>query len=65
MMNTVVIIGAGAQGLSSVIAAKVSGAWPIIVTGLTRDLKKLELAKEFGADYVINAEEENVVERVS
>jgi 2-desacetyl-2-hydroxyethyl bacteriochlorophyllide A dehydrogenase len=64
MLNTVVIIGAGAQGLSSLIAAKVAGACPIIITGLTRDLKKLELAKEFGADYVINAEEEDVVARV-
>jgi threonine dehydrogenase-like Zn-dependent dehydrogenase len=64
MMNTVVIIGAGAQGLSSLIAAKVAGACPIIITGLSRDLKKLELAKEFGADYVINAEEEEVVARV-
>jgi threonine dehydrogenase-like Zn-dependent dehydrogenase len=64
MLNTLVIIGAGAQGLSSLIAAKVAGADPIIITGLTRDLKKLELAKEFGADYVINAEEEDVVARV-
>jgi threonine dehydrogenase-like Zn-dependent dehydrogenase len=64
MMKTVVIIGAGAQGLSSLIAAKVSGAWPIIITGLTRDLKKLELAREYGADYVINAEKEDVVNRV-
>jgi threonine dehydrogenase-like Zn-dependent dehydrogenase len=50
--------------LGSLIAAKVAGACPIIITGLSRDLKKLELAKEFGADYVINAEEEDVVARV-
>jgi 2-desacetyl-2-hydroxyethyl bacteriochlorophyllide A dehydrogenase len=62
MMNTVVIIGSGAQGLSSLIAAKVSGAWPIIITG--RKQKKLELAREFGADYVINTEEDDVVNRV-
>jgi threonine dehydrogenase-like Zn-dependent dehydrogenase len=64
MFNTVVIIGAGAQGLSALIAAKVAGAYPIIITGCTRDLKKLDLAKELGADYVINAEEEDVVARI-
>ena len=65
MLNSVVIIGSGAQGLSSLISAKLSGASPIMITGLTRDLMKLELAKEYGADYVINAEEEDVVERVN
>jgi threonine dehydrogenase-like Zn-dependent dehydrogenase len=64
IFNTVVIIGTGAQGLSTLIAAKVAGAYPIIITGLSRDYKRFELAREFGADYIINAEQEDVAARV-
>ena len=36
----------------------------MLATGLTRDARKLELAREFGADHTINVEEEDTVERV-
>ena len=36
----------------------------IIATGLARDANKLELAREFGADHMINVEEEDTVDRV-
>lgn len=62
--DKVVILGPGAQGLSSVVAAKESGASPIIVTGMGKDIHKFELAKEFGADFTINAEKEDVEKRV-
>lgn len=61
---TVVILGCGQRGLASVIAARTVGAGTVIVTGLARDAHKLALAREFGADYTINVDEENVVERV-
>ena len=57
----VVIQGAGPQGLSAVVAAKESGASPIIVTGLTSDVARLALARELGADMSINVEKENVL----
>ncbi|HSC04673.1 MAG TPA: alcohol dehydrogenase catalytic domain-containing protein [Solirubrobacteraceae bacterium] len=62
--ETVLILGPGQRGLTSVIAAKARGAGTIIVTGLGKDEHKLALAQEFGADYTINVETEDVVERV-
>jgi threonine dehydrogenase-like Zn-dependent dehydrogenase len=62
--DTVLILGPGQRGLASVIAARAAGADTIIVTGLTRDAKKLALAKEFGADHVIDIEQEDARARV-
>ena len=62
--DTVLILGPGQRGLTSVIAAKARGAGTIIVTGLGKDEHKLGLAREFGADHTINVEEADVVERV-
>ena len=63
--DTLLVLGPGQRGLTSVIAARTAGAGKIIVTGLTRDEHKLALAREFGADHTINVEEEDVVERVT
>lgn len=63
--DTVVVLGCGQRGLASVIAARAAGAGIVIVTGLAADAHKLALAREFGADYTINVDEENVVERVT
>src|SRR5438270_795501 len=63
--DTVLILGPGQRGLTSVIAARACGAGTIIVTGLSRDEHKLALAREVGADHTINVEEEDVVARVS
>lgn len=62
--NTVVIEGPGQQGLAGVIVAKESGAQTIIITGLTKDRTRLDLAKEFGATYCVNVEKENLFEFV-
>lgn len=62
--DKVVILGPGAQGLASVIAAKEAGASPIIVTGMERDSHKLSLAREFGADFTIDVEKERLPDRV-
>jgi threonine dehydrogenase-like Zn-dependent dehydrogenase len=62
--TSVLVLGAGQRGLSAILASRYVGAGTIIATGLTRDARKLELAKEFGADYTINVEEEDTVERV-
>lgn len=63
--DTVLVLGAGQRGIAATIAAKVSGASRVIVTGLSRDVKKLELAREFGADYTIDVEQEDTVARVA
>ena len=62
--DTVLVLGPGQRGLASVIAARVAGADTIIVTGLTRDAPKLALAKELGADHVIDVEREDAQRRV-
>lgn len=62
--DTVLILGPGQRGLTSVIAARAAGADRIIVTGLSRDAAKLALASELGADHVIDVERENLRQRV-
>ncbi len=63
--DAVVILGMGAQGMAAVIAAKESGASPIIVTGLTADEPRFELVRRFGADYTVNVEKEDIVKLVN
>jgi threonine dehydrogenase-like Zn-dependent dehydrogenase len=62
--ETIVVLGAGQRGLASVIAAREAGAGRIIVTGLSRDERKLALAREFGADHAIDVEREDAVGKV-
>ena len=62
--DTVLILGPGQRGIASVIACKEIGAKKIIVTGLKKDKHKLSLCKAFGADHIINIDEENTVEKV-
>ena len=62
--DTVLVLGPGQRGLASVIAARAAGADTIIVTGLARDAAKLALAKDLGADHVIDVENEDARTRV-
>jgi threonine dehydrogenase-like Zn-dependent dehydrogenase len=62
--DTVLILGPGQRGLTSVIAARAAGADRIIVTGLSRDAAKLALARELGADHTIDVEQEDLRRRV-
>ncbi|HDX2367853.1 TPA: NAD(P)-dependent alcohol dehydrogenase [Escherichia coli] len=54
--------GAGAVGLSAVMAARVAGATTIIAIDVVAS--RLELAKELGATHTVNSKEEDVVEAV-
>lgn len=62
--ESVVILGPGQRGLSSVIACREVGAGTIVVTGLAADARKLELARAFGADHTVDVDNEPAVERV-
>ncbi len=62
--KTILVIGPGQQGLGCVLGAKEAGASKIILTGMTRDQKRLDLAPELGADHVINVETHDLVEEV-
>jgi alcohol dehydrogenase len=62
--DTVLIQGSGPQGLAAVIVARECGAGQILVTGLSRDRARLDLARRLGADITVDADREDVVERV-
>jgi threonine dehydrogenase-like Zn-dependent dehydrogenase len=64
MGQAILIQGPGQQGLAAVMAAKHLGAKLIIVSGLSRDKDRLEVAKRFGATHTIDVEKEVLVERV-
>jgi S-(hydroxymethyl)glutathione dehydrogenase/alcohol dehydrogenase len=55
--ESIVICGCGGVGLSAVMAAKLAGAGMIIAVDTLAN--KLEMAKELGADFVVNAAKEN------
>ena len=63
--DTIVVQGAGPQGLAAAVVARESGASQVIVTGLARDAARLDLARAFGADAVVVADREDVVARVA
>lgn len=62
--SSVLIQGPGQQGLSQVVACKQAGASNIIVTGTAKDAARMELAKDLGADHVIDVGEGDVAEKV-
>ena len=56
------IFGAGAVGLSALIAAKTAGADPIIAVDLVEE--RLSIAKELGATHTINGTSNDAVEEI-
>lgn len=59
--DAVAIVGLGVTGLLHLQLAKLRGAWPVVC--VTRSERKLELARELGADVTVTADED-AVERV-
>ena len=63
--NSVVLIqGPGQQGLSQTVICKQAGAALIIVTGTSKDAARLKVAKQLGADYVIDVQKEDPLQRI-
>jgi len=62
--DSVVILGPGQRGLASVVACREVGAGDIIVTGLSADAEKMNVARSFGATYCIDVDREDPVQRV-
>jgi L-iditol 2-dehydrogenase len=61
--SSVVILGAGCIGLTALLASKAFGALDITVVDVIQ--KRLDKALELGATRVINAAEEDVIEKIS
>ena len=62
--QSALVLGPGQRGLASVLALRVAGASTVMVTGLSRDQRKLDLAREFGADHAVNVETDDLLARV-
>lgn len=62
--TSVLIQGPGQQGLCCLMAAKQAGAACVIVTGTSKDARRLEVAKAFGADATIDVQQEEPLARI-
>jgi threonine dehydrogenase-like Zn-dependent dehydrogenase len=62
--SAVLIQGPGQQGLSQTVICKQAGAALIIVTGTSKDGARLRVAKELGADHVINVDAEDPLKKI-
>lgn len=60
--RSLVVFGAGAVGLSALLAAEAAGAGPIIVVDINS--ARLELALELGADHALDSRAGPVVDRI-
>lgn len=60
----VVVLGTGPIAVTVAQGAKSAGASPVIITGLSQDKDRLSIAKSLGADYTIDVEKEDPVEKV-
>jgi L-iditol 2-dehydrogenase len=61
--DTVVVQGAGPVGLMASMCAQISGAFKVIMVGAPDH--RLEIAKAFGIDHLVNIDEENPKSRVN
>lgn len=61
---SIAILGCGAVGLCCVQLARLRGCHPIVLTGLSRDNKRLALGQQIGADYIVESDQGNLMDLV-
>jgi threonine dehydrogenase-like Zn-dependent dehydrogenase len=62
--ETVAILGPGSLGMFHLQAYKAAGASKVIMVGLDQDHERFEVARELGADHIINLSQEDPVKAV-
>ncbi len=62
--QSLVISGAGSQGLCALAAAKEAGVGPVVMLGLGRDEARFELAREMGVDHLVRVDVDDPLEKV-
>ena len=62
--EAVVVLGAGVQALATVLVSKDSGLAPVVVIARGTNPRKLDLARRYGADVVIDVEHDDVMDVV-
>jgi len=60
--SSIVVFGAGAVGLSAVMAARIAGAATIVTVDLNRE--RLELARDLGATHVLDGNADNLTRQI-
>jgi threonine dehydrogenase-like Zn-dependent dehydrogenase len=63
--KTVVIQGPGQTGLACVVAARAAGAEKIILSGLSHDQRRFEVARQLGADSTVAVDQQDLAEVVA
>jgi len=58
--DRILIQGMGVQGLGAIVAAREAGAKEIIISGLSGDRERFDLAHRLGADHIVNVEESDL-----
>ena len=62
--QSLVISGAGSQGLCALAAAREAGVGPIVMLGLSSDQARFALAREFGVDHVVEVDRHDPLQAV-
>lgn len=62
--ETVAILGPGSLGMFHLQAFKAAGASKVIMVGLEQDRKRFDIARDLGADHIINISKEDPLEAI-
>lgn len=62
--QSLVISGAGSQGLCTLAAAREAGVGPVVMLGLSSDQARFNLAREFGVDHVVAVDRQDPLQAV-
>jgi len=63
--EAILVLGLGVQGLATVIAAREAGLGPIVAAARRRNVRKLELAKRYGAHVILDVEAPDICEQIA